>query len=83
MDDWKEIQDDLRDGKYGPWNLVRVMVEEKIIVERQAYERAYEEEYGIQGISSSDINYVAYGMVRSGDLKPFDGGTFLIRRVTR
>lgn len=75
-DDWKEVMDDVGAGKYGPWHMVRDLAVEALEEDHRAIGR--EGEYGI---SSSDINHTIYGMVKSGDLKPWDGQTFLIRRV--
>jgi hypothetical protein len=56
-DDWQEIQIDLRDGVYGDWNEIRQNICEGLSLLHPGH-----------GISSSDINHVAYGMVTGGDL---------------
>jgi hypothetical protein len=49
-DNWKQTQDDLRAGIYGPWEAVRAMLAE-----------AHSLSYPGDGISSSDMNHMAYG----------------------
>jgi hypothetical protein len=61
-DDWPAIQSDLRAGVYGDWQSIRSMIAEQ-----------FAEEAPGQGISSSDFNHIAYGMVRSGELVPVGG----------
>lgn len=56
-DDWKQIQDDLRAGKYGAWSDIRRSISERWSAENPG-----------MGISSSDFNHIAYGMVKSGEL---------------
>lgn len=52
-DDWKQTQNDLRAGVYGPWEIVRSMLC------AEASER-----YPDQGISSSDVNHMVYGWAK-------------------
>ena len=54
--EWATVQADLRAGVYGDWFEVRDAVVNKMIAE------------GHEEIGSSDINHVAFGMVRSGEL---------------
>ena len=56
-DDWKQIQDDLRAGVYGDWPTVRQEICNELA-----------ERHPDHGISSSDVNHVAYAKVKSGDL---------------
>ena len=61
--DWRQVQDDLRAGVYGPW---------REVVRRVCHELADRrgDDAALHGISSSDVNHVAYSMVRSGELRP-------------
>lgn len=62
MDDWKKIQDDLRNNCYGDWEEIR----------NELCETESRRHPG-QGISSSDINHMAYGAVKSGELERVKG----------
>jgi hypothetical protein len=55
---WDQVQTDLRAGVYGDWREIR---------DRIAREEG--EEHPGHGITSSDINHIAYGMVRVGELE--------------
>ena len=57
--DWRQVQDDLRAGVYGPWPEVRARVVEELSERAPGH-----------GISSSDVNHTVYAMVRSGELVP-------------
>jgi hypothetical protein len=54
MDDWKQIQEDLRAGVYGDWNEIRHNIAEDFAAESPGH-----------GLGSSDINHIAYGWVKS------------------
>lgn len=56
--EWATVQADLRAGVYGDWFEVRDAVVNQMIAE------------GHEEIGSSDINHVAFGMVKAGDLTP-------------
>ncbi len=53
MQDWDQIQEDARKGKYGDWQQLR-----RKLTDEQS------EQYPDQGISSSDINHMVYNYVR-------------------
>lgn len=62
MDKWNRIQKDARDGKWGDWQDLRHALCER------ASERNPDE-----GIGSSDINHMVYGLVSSNeDMSPAD-----------
>lgn len=57
MDDWKQIQDDLRAGVYGPW------------AELMAYVDEYAYDLRLEEVGSSDINHILYNAVKSGSIR--------------
>lgn len=57
MDDWQQIQEDLRAGVYGDWHEVRHEIAEDFATHSEGH-----------GLGSSDINHIAYGWVKSGRL---------------
>lgn len=56
-DDWATTQRELREGDHGDWDAIRVALCEE-----------HSENYPDDGISSSDMNHMAYGAVKSGRL---------------
>ena len=60
-DDWRQVQDDLRDGAYGPWEAIRWM----LAAEHAAIAPG-------DGISSSDMNHMAYGWAHTRPPLPAD-----------
>lgn len=62
MDDWKQVQDDLRNGVYGAWGSIRHEIAEEFALESPGH-----------GLTSSDISHIAYGWVKGGRLEPVVG----------
>lgn len=56
-DEWQRVMDDLRAGNYGEWEQIR----QRICDEWQVFAPGH-------GLSSSDINHLAFQKVKNGDL---------------